>query len=186
MIYCKECAKIVKKYKSAVLCDSCYNKTLERNRNKQSCIICKYDKICRYSGPTCATCYSKFENPEYGKSILRRNRIRAHLIESKFSRAKTAAKLRKITWALDFDTYKSMVENAKCHYCESNLNNSQGICLDRIDNDKSIGYAQNNVLPCCGPCNRIRGDNLTVIEMKFIMKQLTQYRLNLHKDLANE
>lgn len=48
--------------------------------------------------------------------------------------------------------------------------------MDRIDNN--IGYTYNNVLPCCGTCNKIRGDRLTVDEMKYVMEKLIEYRKN--------
>jgi len=49
--------------------------------------------------------------------------------------------------------------NSICYYCGEA---SQG--LDRIDN--SVGYTKDNVLPCCGRCNKTRGEDWTVEEAK--------------------
>ena len=61
-----------------------------------------------------------------------------------------------------------------CHYCGEGLENSTKSGLDRINNSK--GYTLDNVLPCCGACNQIRGDNLTVQEMEVAMKAILDYR----------
>ena len=61
----------------------------------------------------------------------------------------------------------------KCTYCDE-LIRSTGSGLDRIDNSK--GYQINNVLPCCGTCNDIRGNNLTVEEMKIAMAAIIKFR----------
>ena len=60
----------------------------------------------------------------------------------------------------------SILVAAPCTYCGGPLPVS-GIGLDRIDDLK--GYTQNNVLPCCGECNRIRSDVYTVEEMRTII-----------------
>jgi len=60
-----------------------------------------------------------------------------------------------------------------CIYCNS-LIRSTGSGLDRIDNSKV--YTIDNVNPCCGVCNDIRGDNLTVEEMKVAMNAILNYR----------
>lgn len=59
-----------------------------------------------------------------------------------------------------------------CYYCGNKLPHTGG--LDRIDNTK--GYTSENVLPCCTACNRIRGDNLTVPEMKAVADLLKRMR----------
>jgi hypothetical protein len=64
-----------------------------------------------------------------------------------------------------------------CHYCFSSLLTETGIGLDRINNN--LGYSLDNVLPCCGNCNKIRQDKLTVEEMKVAMSAIINYRKNL-------
>jgi len=49
-----------------------------------------------------------------------------------------------------------------------------GKCLDRIDNSKK--YTNINVIPCCGTCNKIKNNFLSVIEMKIAMSAILNYR----------
>ena len=67
--------------------------------------------------------------------------------------------------------------NSGCYYCGCSLFKENGIGLDRIEN--SIGYVEGNVLPCCGSCNKTRGDRFTVEETKIMIKALIEYRNNL-------
>lgn len=46
--------------------------------------------------------------------------------------------------------------------------------LDRKDN--SLGYIIDNVLPCCGDCNKVRNTVLTVEEMEVAMKAVLVFR----------
>jgi hypothetical protein len=64
--------------------------------------------------------------------------------------------------------------NETCHYCATPIISETGIGLDRINN--SISYIESNVLPCCGSCNYIRGNRLTVQEMEVAMSAVIQYR----------
>lgn len=61
-----------------------------------------------------------------------------------------------------------------CYYCENPMPESMGTGLDRIDNDK--GYHLDNVLTCCGDCNSLRMDKLTVDETKHVAMALKAYR----------
>ena len=66
---------------------------------------------------------------------------------------------------LDYHTGKELHEFLnECVYCGG----TENLGLDRIDNNK--GHTKENVLPCCRPCNTMRGDNFTVVEMKKIGK----------------
>jgi hypothetical protein len=67
-------------------------------------------------------------------------------------------------------------DDPPCVYCGS-LIRGIGSGLDRINNSK--GYIIDNVNPCCGTCNDIRGDNLTVEEMKVAMRAVLDYRKSL-------
>lgn len=46
--------------------------------------------------------------------------------------------------------------------------------LDRKDNDS--GYTSENVVACCIACNKIKGNNLTFEEFKFISQHLKEFR----------
>jgi len=62
-----------------------------------------------------------------------------------------------------------------CEYCGKEIN-STGVSLDRLDN--SGGYTKDNVVPCCGPCNKIKNIYLTHDEMKAAMEAVLKLRGN--------
>lgn len=64
-----------------------------------------------------------------------------------------------------------------CHYCGVDIMRDTGIGLDRIK--FNIGYIQGNVLPCCGSCNKIRNNILTVEETEIAIKAILDYRKSL-------
>lgn len=77
---------------------------------------------------------------------------------------------------ITFEQYKEICD-LPCVYCDDKMCATKirrGWSLDRIDNNK--GYHMDNVSPCCGICNCMRGNFLTVDEMKFVIKTLLQYR----------
>ena len=59
------------------------------------------------------------------------------------------------------EEYFSLTEKP-CHYCGSVIE-SVGSGLDRIDSSK--GYRLDNVVPCCGTCNKMK-NNLPIDEFK--------------------
>jgi hypothetical protein len=61
-----------------------------------------------------------------------------------------------------------------CHYCGESILAETGIGLDRVDNSR--GYTTDNVLPCCGGCNVVRSDVLTVEEMEAAMAAVLRLR----------
>lgn len=61
-----------------------------------------------------------------------------------------------------------------CFYCGRNLLNLTGTSLDKINVDK--GYTVGNVLPCCGDCNTIRMNILTVEETIEVIKLIRNLR----------
>ena len=64
--------------------------------------------------------------------------------------------------------------NSPCIYCNISILKETGIGLDRIDNNKH--YTPDNVNPCCGNCNKIRGNYLTYDEMKVAMTAVVEFR----------
>lgn len=142
------------------------------------CPICnKNSNEVKFNGFKCKSCYNKdwwSKNPEKRKDYAQnRNPRDIYKIEYRFTHAKSTAKQRKKCWDLNLEQYSNFLKK-KCYYCNKSLLNESGIGLDRIDNSK--GYVFDNVLPCCGSCNQIRGDHLTVPEMKLIMKVLIKFR----------
>lgn len=83
------------------------------------------------------------------------------------------AKRRGINFKLQFSTFSTLRVKA-CFYCQKVAAKSYGGGLDRIDNEK--GYIENNVLPCCGNCNRLRCDVLSVDEAKRAITAVLEYR----------
>jgi hypothetical protein len=80
---------------------------------------------------------------------------------------KKSAKLRGIYFGITKDEFKNLSKRV-CSYCgegpnqirHRNLRNGNGDYayngLDRLDS--GIGYVSNNIVPCCGSCNRAKGN----------------------------
>lgn len=105
------------------------------------------------------------------------NKKYQYSLKGKFNNLKNSGKNRSknriLSINISFDQYQELMKN-NCYYCQKNLMLETGSSLDRIDNTKN--YTIDNVLPCCGNCNKIRGAILTVDEMKHIMVSLIEYR----------
>jgi len=112
-----------------------------------------------------AACQARYANTEKAWSSLK----------NLFTRAKACAKQRNKEFSLDFEQYKILIEQS-CYYCNNLLSTgkNRGIGLDRIDNNR--GYTIDNVVRCCNFCNQIRGDNLTVDEMKQVSNLIINLR----------
>jgi hypothetical protein len=95
--------------------------------------------------------------------------------KSRWSSLRGTAKRRGFKMELTFDQHRELV-NRGCFYCSTPLKESIGHCLDRIENTE--GYTVDNVLPCCGPCNYMRGVWLTVEEMQAAMEAVKKVRLS--------
>ncbi len=70
------------------------------------------------------------------------------------------------TWTLSLPQFKKLIKKC-CTYCGAEPISTVGSWLDRIDN--KCGYATDNVVPCCGECNRVRSDVFTYDEMKNVI-----------------
>lgn len=101
--------------------------------------------------------------------------------ETHYSRLKTLAARRGKAWTLSFQEFSNIIGNT-CFYCGDkgtervswDGNDSESLCgIDRIDSCK--GYSADNIVPCCGICNRAKH---TMSQQDFIMwiKRLTDYR----------
>lgn len=99
---------------------------------------------------------------------------RSREVKTKLKQAKTRAKYKKLEFSLTLDEYKLIIKNNQCYYNCGNGLSETGTDLDRIDNDK--GYTLENVLPCCGECNKLRADRLSVEETLQVIKLLKQLR----------
>jgi hypothetical protein len=87
-------------------------------------------------------------------------------IASHFSKYKTSAKTRNKEFELTFDIFKDLVTK-NCFYCDeppANRYTKVGKIrkikfngIDRYNNKK--GYTVENSVPCCGLCNRMKGES---------------------------
>jgi hypothetical protein len=106
---------------------------------------------------------------------------KSHLtIGARYSVLKYHSKKRRFELLVTREQFEEILKSP-CHYCGEFLFRESGYGLDRIDNSK--GYSLDNILPCCGSCNRTRGDRLTVEEMEFVMTQLLAFRKR--KEISN-
>lgn len=78
---------------------------------------------------------------------------------TRYERAVQQAQDRGKRWALEPEEYEELTAQ-RCYYCGGLTGG--GVGLDRIDNAR--GYEPGNVLPCCGSCNMLRSNRLTVEE----------------------
>ena len=115
---------------------------------------------CRYSYPTVDVTTREYRmKPNIRIGVGKRN-----------------AASRNLTWELDLETYLKLVSKP-CFYCGNRLGNVQteiGAGLDRLVN--SLGYTKENVIPCCGSCNRVRSDVFTVEETKAAVEAILRLR----------
>lgn len=141
---------------------------------------------------TCNRCLESLNEDKFYKSSLKKqdftcakcsvikgkeNRLKRfskNPIHSMYLYAKNSAKTTNKTFLLTEEEYCKLVSKP-CYYCEEPLSGN-GINLDRINNDKSIGYRLDNVLPCCVKCNLLRGDRLTVEETKVAVDAIQKFR----------
>lgn len=106
-----------------------------------------------------------------GTKAYRHNRRKT--TKGKYEDLKDSARTRGLIVQISYEMYSKIILNP-CFYCETPVSNLGGHSLDRIDN--SLGYSENNVLPCCGECNKIRGPFLTIQKMKVAMMAILKYR----------
>lgn len=94
-------------------------------------------------------------------------------VRGRFRKAKSQAKKRGIDFKLSLDQYRAVISQGVCDYCDGPLNRS-GSGLDRVDNARP--YTAENVVPCCGPCNSIKGEHLNYLEAKIALGAVAGFR----------
>jgi hypothetical protein len=90
-----------------------------------------------------------------------------------YNRYKKGAKIRNLEFKLSFDDAKELF-NKECYYCGTKYYNGsteKGFKIkyngiDRVDNSK--GYIKENVVPCCGICNKAKGTMSSEIFQQWI------------------
>ncbi len=106
------------------------------------------------------------------EDILSRHRWSNRSLGVQFRCGRDSAKRRGISWQLSREDFAAL-RIGSCVYCQDSLSPT-GCGLDRLDNSK--GYEISNVVPACGPCNRIRNIYMTYEEMVFVMRALKEFR----------
>jgi hypothetical protein len=72
-------------------------------------------------------------------------------VNSVMTQLKSTAKAKKLPMTLSKEYVEKLVQS-HCFYCNEKF--TVPIGLDRIDS--SLGYIENNVVPCCSTCNRMK------------------------------
>lgn len=83
---------------------------------------------------------------------------------NRYKTAKSLAKRKDKEFNLSESQYLDLIK-MPCYYCDNFLKETdkfKGIGLDRLDSSK--GYIEDNVVSCCGLCNSIKNNKLTVEE----------------------
>lgn len=136
-------------------------------KNCKDCNIEKKDSQSWY-GEQCRKCYRRTDK---GK-LISKNSYEKDKFKLK-DRLRKAKNRTKHEFTLDLECYSKLIILG-CFYCKDSLIEKTGISLDRIDN--TTGYTPINVLPCCGICNKIRNEFLTVAETVQAIDAIIKYR----------
>lgn len=85
---------------------------------------------------------------------------------------------------ISYEEFLVFTEVHSCFYCDDlvewsqhNWKHGAGSHLDRIEND--LPYQSGNIVVCCWPCNKSRGNRFTCAEFKIMMDARKAYRLQL-------
>jgi hypothetical protein len=95
-----------------------------------------------------------------------RSKVYKNKPENRFKTCRKMAKVRNLEFNLSLAEYLELITLDQCSYCRGPLP-ILGHGLDRVDNSK--GYTKDNVVACCGPCNRFRGDSVSHTDFIKIM-----------------
>ena len=127
----------------------------------------------------CSTCKQYLPVSEFHKDAGRKNGLSARCKKcvhqrdlSAYGRYKSYrrnAKHRNIDFQMTFEEFENIIKKP-CAYCGAKANPYNGI--DRKDN--SIGYKEDNLIPCCEWCNRIKL-TYTEAQMKEHIKKMYSY-----------
>ncbi len=130
-------------------------KTGGRPVYKGACVLCgtnetpRWYKKCIKEGTVCRSCYAKEKLKD---DTIRSKRIGQRREWGKNNPYKVAVKTAKskgMEFTLTEEEYLDKI--TECHYCGDNLNQLEGMKLDRIDSSKF--YTLQNTVGCCRMCN---------------------------------
>lgn len=140
-------------------------------------------KLCSH----CAECRSFRHKKRYNTDSKYKSRLRSHAEKwqkdnyerARFIKARANSLNSNRKKVIEFTlTFHEILDLWKlgCHYCGNDIMRNSGVGLDRIN--FNTGYIPGNVLPCCGNCNKIRNNILTVEETEVAIKAVLDYRKN--------
>lgn len=177
LVACTACGREFLRYRSHIngkrcFCNrSCRRKYWSAKNKKRRCCACHRTKLIKHfssSGRNNGSGQLQSWSYQCRKCASEKRKIYARSTPGRFKTAKFSAKQRGLAWVIPRLTFFDLVGRS-CHYCNE-LTGAVGIGLDRKDN--AIGYTIENVVPCCGKCNRFRSNILTFEEMEIFGRQL--------------
>jgi hypothetical protein len=86
-------------------------------------------------------------------------------VKAQWRAMERSARIRNLPFAVSFETFCALRE-LPCDYCNATLPDT-GYCMDRMDN--SLGYVEDNLVPCCPDCNYLKSNHISYDEMKKLM-----------------
>ncbi len=135
------------------------------------------------SGIVCYKCYQR-SSYNYRKSHKAGKRKKSPCETKYYYRFNTgviiAHRTRRL-WDISLDIWQRIIEDG-CYYCGTQLTDIPGYSLDRIDNNKH--YTLENVIPCCGFCNGIKSNRLTLEETKIAVEAILNWRKHAKENIA--
>jgi hypothetical protein len=156
------------------LCKRCMERTQPPELLR--CSTCKqwkpYDKFVAKN----LTTASGIQKRRFSYRCLHCEALRARAyrrtIKGRFTFAKITARRAKHEFHLTIEQYGDLILQP-CHYCKFTPHEN-GTWLDRVD---SAGhYTLDNVVPCCGLCNVIKGNQFTEEEMLLLGPVVSQIK----------
>jgi len=114
------------------------------------------------------------DNLERCRAYYHNNKSRPNI---RFAYLKAASKRRKIEIQMTLEEYTKILSKENCFYCNSNVveDSNNGSCLDRLDSTRP--YCVDNVVLCCGKCNRIKSNIFTKDQMLKIGKLIEKEKM---------
>lgn len=170
-------------------CEAKYKKELQERYKTKNSILSKKDLI---KVKKCSKCKKELSSSNFYRNHGRPDGLNHYckkcMIKSAILYSRTINPIKKAWKSLkqhsknpkkyldiSSSTFLTML-NKPCYYCERLRTEKDGMSywIDRIDN--TTGYTQNNILPCCPQCNRLRMDNYTVEETRVAAQAIKAYR----------
>lgn len=174
---CEECLKKerlhdAKEYQKKQLdpdaCLDCGKKMEEKTRGFHTEVVKR-----------CKECYEKLKKVEE-KRVRSRDydKERKANIVSHYNEYIRSSIKRNLQFTIDIDNFDRLV-NSHCYYCNT-YDESKVIGLDRVDSSKH--YTLENVVPCCGTCNMMKGN----LSKEDFLNRISQIYSNLIEHTLEE